>query len=691
MWIFRNEQRHEQRYCLLAGQNYTVGRLTGEIVIRGDVSVSRNHGLVTVSTDGKSVHVKDTGSSYGIYVGQAAIESSGNCSQADRVPKGQEASVGVGERVRFGLQSTLFKLEKHAMVLCMSSLANVDKMAVRRTATQLGNQSAIVVPNWDERVTHLVMKEVILTIKVANALAKGIPIISPTYLEDYLNCCKTKQMLPDCKDYVPPLKESTLNANEVSLAINRQRATVFKGKSFFFATQEQMDKFQAAVTYGGGTANIITSARNPDIFQLEANILVQPSRVDGTTSSRWTKAMEKAAANEFSPVPESHIGLAILHVHCNIYCNPAYKPKVVATGQTVAKHKPLTLAPESQTQHVAQSSCDPSEETQARFIPETLPPKTQSKITQQRNIEASSSRSESTRVIPETLPSSSGTRSTTRSQSTRVIPSTLPSPSQKSDSSTLASNSPFKSFVKDDDDDLFAFDNDEPPPIQFAKPRSDKRKCDDQVDHSEAFAKRPRLSQEQRVALPSSSKKTVVEGQQKRANQSGDTSAAKKAKIDDQTTIVVADINGFIGKSGSPAGIICKLNDNSQKVPPDELTRSFGTLEIKPLVVQKTGRQNFSRRTNKSNLDTSVNVKRFQKQHVARASRQVVCKKVDTTSVVSIKNGNTTNGFADPMEAQFMERTIQHQREEQEADDFWNFEQSQRAQQRQKPVRGRRR
>ena len=51
MWIFLNEEKSDVRYSLIEGQTYRVGRVpsSNEIPIGNDVSISRNHAVVSVA------------------------------------------------------------------------------------------------------------------------------------------------------------------------------------------------------------------------------------------------------------------------------------------------------------------------------------------------------------------------------------------------------------------------------------------------------------------------------------------------------------------------------------------------------------------------------------------------------------------------------------------------------------------
>ena len=67
-------------------------------------------------------------------------------------------------------------------------------MAVNKLLSELGASKMSNV--WSDDVSHLVMDEIILTIKAMNALAKGVPIVEPRYFSDLLGAVETKQSLP---------------------------------------------------------------------------------------------------------------------------------------------------------------------------------------------------------------------------------------------------------------------------------------------------------------------------------------------------------------------------------------------------------------------------------------------------------------------------------------------------------------
>ena len=149
MWILYNTNRPETRVALVPGKSYKVGRVGGHLPdLKLDTSIrytttvsllfnvtkpwrqqhhtlvevsffksyfSRNHAEIkcqpaTGNDRRPRVIVSDPKSTYGTYVGEAAIASSGsNSSQTDRLRAGKDVVMTHGTRVRFGLHSTIFK------------------------------------------------------------------------------------------------------------------------------------------------------------------------------------------------------------------------------------------------------------------------------------------------------------------------------------------------------------------------------------------------------------------------------------------------------------------------------------------------------------------------------------------------------------------------------------------------------
>ena len=66
---------------------------------------------------------------------------------------------------------------------------------------------------------------------------------------------------------------------------------LFKGRFFAFATQTQMAKFEQCISYAGGQAGVFAHAsskfRDPSIFQITNNLLIQPEQPIKSKSGIW--------------------------------------------------------------------------------------------------------------------------------------------------------------------------------------------------------------------------------------------------------------------------------------------------------------------------------------------------------------------------------------------------------------------
>jgi hypothetical protein len=76
--------------------------------------------------------------------------------------------------------------------------------------------------------------------QVINALAKGVPIVTSSYFADYQTCIQTKQPVPKVANYLPRLRERSLNQSEVSCEVKLTRSKLFRGKTFLFASDRQV-------------------------------------------------------------------------------------------------------------------------------------------------------------------------------------------------------------------------------------------------------------------------------------------------------------------------------------------------------------------------------------------------------------------------------------------------------------------
>lgn len=172
------------------------------------------------------------------------------------------------------------------------------------------------------------MTEVILTLKVVQALAKGIPIVTPLFLKDFKQCSLSQQVLPDPANYVPKLVEKTLNPASISCKVNPIRRTLFQGCQFIFCTRVQMERYQSAIHDAGGQSFCASPQKKFDL-QSDSVLVIKPmndSDMNGNPAFRAiTETLRDGGRYSF---PEQNIGIALLRARLDLDLDPKKKPQL---------------------------------------------------------------------------------------------------------------------------------------------------------------------------------------------------------------------------------------------------------------------------------------------------------------------------------------------------------------------------
>ncbi|NXC70587.1 NBN protein, partial [Anhinga anhinga] len=317
-------------YRLLSGTEYIVGRKNCTILIQDDQSISRSHAVLTVSrpeaTPGQSLSVpiltvRDT-SKYGTFVNGSKLN-------------GASVSLQSGDRINFGVFESKFRVEYEPLVVCSSCLDVAQKTALNQAIQQLGG---FVVSEWTKECTHLVMVSVKVTVKTICALICGRPIIKPEFFVELIKAIQSRQQLPNherqvCFDFYPPVDEPSIGTEKLDLSEHHERKKIFNGKTFVFLTAKQHKKLGPAVILGGGEAKLMTEGRK------DTSLLVSPavcvvdvgltnSQIPGSDSMRnWTDSiLTVLQSKDLRTIPEAEIGLAVIFMSTEKYCNPQKQP-----------------------------------------------------------------------------------------------------------------------------------------------------------------------------------------------------------------------------------------------------------------------------------------------------------------------------------------------------------------------------
>ncbi|XP_030334235.1 nibrin isoform X3 [Strigops habroptila] len=321
MWKLVPAAGTGEPYRLLSGTEYVVGRKNCAVLIQHDMSISRSHAVLTVSrpetTTSQSLSVPiltvtDT-SKYGTFVNGSKLS-------------GTSVSLQSGDRINFGVLESKFRVEYEPLVVCSSCLDVAQKTALNQAVQQLGG---LVVNEWTEDCTHLVMVSVKVTVKTICALICGRPIIKPEFFVELIKAIQSRQQLPNHKTFYPPVDEPSIGTEKLDLSEHHERKKIFSGKTFVFLTAKQYKKLGPAVILGGGEAKLMTEGRK------ETSLLVSPgvcvvdvmltnSQIPGSDSMRnWTDSvLTVLQSKDLRAIPEAEIGLAVLFMSTEKFCNP---------------------------------------------------------------------------------------------------------------------------------------------------------------------------------------------------------------------------------------------------------------------------------------------------------------------------------------------------------------------------------
>ena len=663
--------------------SFKVGRSTFNYC--ADNSVSRSHAEITIQ-NGVNVMVKDLGSKFGTYVGERAIVSSQNNSQEDRLIKGQECQLTVSNRVRFGLLSSLFKLEKLRLVFCTSSLTVGEAENVKQLVSQL--PGARLVGRWSDEITHLVVsQEGTMTIKVANALGKCLPVTTSTFLTDLQNCIQSQQVLPDPSNYLPMLKE--VNPQDCSLAINPNRKQVFANKRLLFSSQEQLVKYKIAIQYAGGKAQLYQDQS----LVKDSDVLVASTTSNRSQSLAWNRAVEQFEEWDMLPVQEMQIALAILHASCQTYCNPLKKYRVLAgtpstTTNTQRQSQFPMLASPSCTHSSTQATPSQSFTDHQKVIPETIPPGSSVVASMlEKSIEDSKNARDLDKDINDMFDfEEEASPTVAKRKRSEDDAHDLTKPAKKKDlkESPLAVTAKpilddssvdpqnvwnLKTEELEDINNIFNFEDEAPTPAKRKKRSEDSNELTTPVNCKRADSKdtansglkmtdeAKSLTDECQSLTLSSSRSMVVEPTFSRNSKS--------------TTASMISSSQFLCKRRM------KLDESERSkilgdIPQNELSKSFVKIEKKSLVVER-GRQANQRHQEQNTVNK--NVKKFRKQRLVKSTMSII-RATNSSRLCTIANTNNSD-IVTPVEELAQLAQVNPPQENDVDANLWNFDQSQ--------------
>ncbi|NWH57139.1 NBN protein, partial [Geococcyx californianus] len=133
--------------------------------------------------------------------------------------------------------------------------------------------------------------------------------------------------------FYPPIDEPSIGTEKLDLSERHERKKIFSGKTFVFLTAKQHKKLGTAVILGGGKAKLMTEGKkeisslvSPEVCVVDVGFTA--SQISASDSLRsWTDSVLTALqSKDLRAIPEAEIGLAVLFMSTEKYCNPQKQP-----------------------------------------------------------------------------------------------------------------------------------------------------------------------------------------------------------------------------------------------------------------------------------------------------------------------------------------------------------------------------
>ena len=327
MWCLKFEKSDKVHY-LLVNNLYTIGRKGADITITDDSSVSRKHGTIEIKLDGQDGSCTATitdSSKFGTYFARN-MTSSG---KTDFVKVNKSVALKDGDYIRIGMQHTLCRLVKESLIIVSSMMDQSTLAKLQSVVARVGGK---ITNAWQPVVTHLAINQIILNVKVTQALATGTPIVKNSFFEKLYEAIETKTELPCAEDFVPPVVEEGLDNDKSLFLRNPSRKCLFNDRVFIFLNNKQMKRLGPTCTAAGGRAllaNNISLDKRAELLESGSTAVLLPPTVPEASlvlsEKDFNDLQLMLAEKSLRLLQEHEIGLALLYNSADVYTNPSFE------------------------------------------------------------------------------------------------------------------------------------------------------------------------------------------------------------------------------------------------------------------------------------------------------------------------------------------------------------------------------
>eukprot|EP00636_Phaeomonas_parva_P012210 CAMPEP_0118865394 /NCGR_PEP_ID=MMETSP1163-20130328/9672_1 /TAXON_ID=124430 /ORGANISM="Phaeomonas parva, Strain CCMP2877" /LENGTH=202 /DNA_ID=CAMNT_0006799619 /DNA_START=219 /DNA_END=824 /DNA_ORIENTATION=+ len=194
------EARPCERYYLKPGEPVSIGRKGSAINIKHDMSISRNHAVITVKLDAHGVptlEVTDHSSVGTFYANPKANPEAGGGDGAEelQLPKNQSVVLPYGTEMGLGNRKTRLRFASLNWRLCFCKFpaagageeaqADLERAQHEVVNTAVAKLGLSLTLKFDANVTHLLCpprSRVTANAKMIGAVLKGAPIVTTSWL-----------------------------------------------------------------------------------------------------------------------------------------------------------------------------------------------------------------------------------------------------------------------------------------------------------------------------------------------------------------------------------------------------------------------------------------------------------------------------------------------------------------------------
>lgn len=141
--------------------------------------------------------------------------------------------------------------------------------------------------------------------------------------------------------FYPPVDEPSISTEKLDLSEHHERKKIFSGKTFVFLSAKQHKKLGPAVVLGGGEIKLMTEGRKEMLLLLSPEVCVVDVGLTDSQSSRsdsmrnWTDSiLTDLESKNLRAIPEAEIGLAVIFMSTEKYCNPQKQPASKAVSES---------------------------------------------------------------------------------------------------------------------------------------------------------------------------------------------------------------------------------------------------------------------------------------------------------------------------------------------------------------------